>query len=176
MLLYLLIGLPLIKGDDVAAYVDTFPSRIPHCDMRGLPPSAISCIHLSSDGSLVHARHTLTAVSTLYATNDAEDPPVDATFTAGERKVSGIFKGLAGFSSCTVSVDVWKQDFAAPEAFVTMTTANGVPFHEVCQTDQAETGDGGFYRCADAVEISSCLLYTSPSPRDATLSRMPSSA
>ena len=25
-------------------------------------------------------------------------------------------------------------------------------------------------------EISSCLLYTSPSPRDATLSRMPSSA
>ena len=30
-----------------------------------------------------------------------------------------------------------------------MTTANGVPFHEVCQTDQAETGDGGFYRCGD---------------------------
>ena len=26
------------------------------------------------------------------------------------------------------------------------------------------------------VDISSCLLYTSPSPRDATLSRMPSSA
>ena len=56
MLLYLLIGLPLIKGDDVAAYVDTFPSHIPHCDMRGLPPSAISCIHLAPDGSLVHAK------------------------------------------------------------------------------------------------------------------------
>ena len=28
----------------------------------------------------------------------------------------------------------------------------------------------------DMVETSSCLLYTSPSPRDATLSRMPSSA
>ena len=26
------------------------------------------------------------------------------------------------------------------------------------------------------IEITSCLLYTSPSPRDATLSRMPSSA
>ena len=26
------------------------------------------------------------------------------------------------------------------------------------------------------VEVNSCLLYTSPSPRDATLSRMPSSA
>ena len=56
MLLYLLLGLPLIKGDDVAAYVDTFPSQIPHCDMRGLPPSAISCIHLAPDGSLVHAK------------------------------------------------------------------------------------------------------------------------
>ena len=28
----------------------------------------------------------------------------------------------------------------------------------------------------DAVKFRSCLLYTSPSPRDATLSRMPSSA
>ena len=28
----------------------------------------------------------------------------------------------------------------------------------------------------DAVIVRSCLLYTSPSPRDATLSRMPSSA
>ena len=29
---------------------------------------------------------------------------------------------------------------------------------------------------ADKTEVNSCLLYTSPSPRDATLSRMPSSA
>ena len=29
---------------------------------------------------------------------------------------------------------------------------------------------------ADKVAINTCLLYTSPSPRDATLSRMPSSA
>ena len=28
----------------------------------------------------------------------------------------------------------------------------------------------------DAADIKACLLYTSPSPRDATLSRMPSSA
>ena len=44
MLLYLLLGLPRIKGDDVAAYVDACPSPIPHCDMRGLPPAAISCV------------------------------------------------------------------------------------------------------------------------------------
>ena len=28
----------------------------------------------------------------------------------------------------------------------------------------------------DAIDLGNCLLYTSPSPRDATLSRMPSSA
>ena len=35
-------------------------------------------------------------------------------------------------------------------------------------------------KCLDAIrtrnELDTCLLYTSPSPRDATLSRMPSSA
>ena len=30
--------------------------------------------------------------------------------------------------------------------------------------------------CGDAERVRTCLLYTSPSPRDATLSRMPSSA
>ena len=30
--------------------------------------------------------------------------------------------------------------------------------------------------CAHACTVYDCLLYTSPSPRDATLSRMPSSA
>ena len=36
----------------------------------------------------------------------------------------------------------------------------------------------GYYTCARiwAEKFASCLLYTSPSPRDATLSRMPSSA
>ena len=33
-----------------------------------------------------------------------------------------------------------------------------------------------FHEVQDPIEVQSCLLYTSPSPRDATLSRMPSSA
>ena len=40
---------------------------------------------------------------------------------------------------------------------------------------QAEIGDR-FLETADPTSASICLLYTSPSPRDATLSRMPSSA
>ena len=55
---------------------------------------AVANTDRTHDGSLVHARHTLTAVSTLYATNDAEDPPVDATFTAGERKVHAFLRKL----------------------------------------------------------------------------------
>ena len=35
---------------------------------------------------------------------------------------------------------------------------------------------GPFAAVADGVLVNLCLLYTSPSPRDATLSRMPSSA
>ena len=36
--------------------------------------------------------------------------------------------------------------------------------------------DKGDYKAAAEEHINDCLLYTSPSPRDATLSRMPSSA
>ena len=63
----------------------------------------------------------------------------------------------------------------------------GCPYH--LSTDAAagdEDNPGGFgavltQQWADGLEhviayASSCLLYTSPSPRDATLSRMPSSA
>ena len=38
------------------------------------------------------------------------------------------------------------------------------------------TGAGLFVLITAFADISGCLLYTSPSPRDATLSRMPSSA
>ena len=36
--------------------------------------------------------------------------------------------------------------------------------------------DEGFIRGYSETQVDGCLLYTSPSPRDATLSRMPSSA
>ena len=38
------------------------------------------------------------------------------------------------------------------------------------------TCDGFFYKDKDVAVIGGCLLYTSPSPRDGLLSRMPSSA
>ena len=41
---------------------------------------------------------------------------------------------------------------------------------------QGESVRTYFDRCSSAVWLSSCLLYTSPSPRDLSTSRMPSSA
>ena len=39
-----------------------------------------------------------------------------------------------------------------------------------------EEGERAYEMTMNAIDASDCLLYTSPSPRDATLSRMPSSA
>ena len=49
---------------------------------------------------------------------------------------------------------------------------------EINRFTQIENSDAGEGRKAKSEEgkAISCLLYTSPSPRDATLSRMPSSA
>ena len=49
----------------------------------------------------------------------------------------------------------------------------------ICHTRMvlpAAAGRGRVVRCSQFVIVCSCLLYTSPSPRDGLLSRMPSSA
>ena len=50
---------------------------------------------------------------------------------------------------------------------------------ETVATGSAAAAQGGFtavFTMANTAPVTDCLLYTSPSPRDATLSRMPSSA
>ena len=56
---------------------------------------------------------------------------------------------------------------------------NGGPAITLVQNEAILLKSGakpGQARIVKAVDDSTCLLYTSPSPRDATLSRMPSSA
>ena len=43
-------------------------------------------------------------------------------------------------------------------------------------SEHAKKGADCYYISCEEIENYNCLLYTSPSPRDATLSRMPSSA
>ena len=65
----------------------------------------------------------------------------------------------------------WRAEIGV--GFSGMAVADGRLFAMGCtgkRRDNQET-----FTCLDAV-TGNCLLYTSPSPRDATLSRMPSSA
>ena len=64
------------------------------------------------------------------------------------------------------------QQYAHPEKFVSaawLSARLGVPGLKVVESDE----DAFLY---DIGHIPGCLLYTSPSPRDGLLSRMPSSA
>ena len=47
---------------------------------------------------------------------------------------------------------------------------------EITNADAVHPGYGFLAENADFAEVCTCLLYTSPSPRDRTRSRMPSSA
>ena len=60
-------------------------------------------------------------------------------------------------------------------------TTDQVTFIRVNEEGEPEPKNGFVeavyqFKCAQRTQDISCLLYTSPSPRDATLSRMPSSA
>ena len=52
----------------------------------------------------------------------------------------------------------------------------GMSINEECGFDVIKIMFPGIWRHNEIVQFRDCLLYTSPSPRDATLSRMPSSA
>ena len=60
---------------------------------------------------------------------------------------------------------------------VTRTTGNGASLSGIGTVDKSVTKDPSTpLEYGRQHSDSTCLLYTSPSPRDATLSRMPSSA
>ena len=66
-----------------------------------------------------------------------------------------------------------KEGFAEGKALDLMQTASTKGFNSVIT---GTTADYSLTKGSDVVVITSCLLYTSPSPRDRTRSRMPSSA
>ena len=59
-------------------------------------------------------------------------------------------------------------------------TESAAKFDRIRRAHQSEVAEDYVEMIADLIaetgEARTCLLYTSPSPRDATLSRMPSSA
>ena len=53
---------------------------------------------------------------------------------------------------------------------------DGASFDQAYAASQVKTTQEAIEQLQQAAQTTDCLLYTSPSPRDATLSRMPSSA
>ena len=99
-----------------------------------------------------------------------------------------IFRSIAAIAivslfSVTASAQTISTEFNTSDGFITGPT-NGAAaaagaFSDVTLTNGAfdVTFSGGQQQQGfDGPSYNNCLLYTSPSPRDATLSRMPSSA
>ena len=66
------------------------------------------------------------------------------------------------------------RESSSNEARVAMTPASARELQKLGHTCQIESGAGDAAGYSD--QTYTCLLYTSPSPRDRTRSRMPSSA
>ena len=69
----------------------------------------------------------------------------------------------------------WRQQELALTAVEHRLQALG-EYLAVYRASYASSGEGRHYARVRMLRKDICLLYTSPSPRDATLSRMPSSA
>ena len=69
-----------------------------------------------------------------------------------------------GSSSVNLSDNYWMLNYTEGHTTYSMQEGNGVAVNNT---------DGSVYVCGYHI---ACLLYTSPSPRDGSISRMPSSA
>ena len=98
----------------------------------------------SFNGVLVPARYTLGCSATKEAAMMDEGRTADAIFTDVP----------SDLGECTLSVSVWKNDFASDDKYVAFTTANGIKLHGVCQTDQASAGGNAWYECASGLAVS----------------------
>ena len=83
---------------------------------------------------------------------------------------------LLGFSQIGISNEIF--DLSKDTMILAEVTEEVSPVAEAAEeTPTLDTGDTAWMIVATIlVIVMACLLYTSPSPRDATLSRMPSSA
>ena len=100
------------------------------------------------------------------ATTDTESFAAESGDGAGPKSVS--------YDAATGDLEGWTSRGAALDALKSAEGPGflGAPSGADESTNDAELADA----MAEQAVVEICLLYTSPSPRDATLSRMPSSA
>ena len=140
------------------AYRPTFD---PHLDIATVVFSHVQC---------VKTRHSLALVSKLWrdASNTAAAYPLDFEFDA--------FLHMASWTQSTRVTCLLDNDEALSLPYERVVGLLGEAANEICHY-AAMRGSVRLLKWTRVNNLDwSCLLYTSPSPRDATLSRMPSSA
>ena len=99
---------------------------------------------------------------------DSDHPGIKAVSFVGSTKVAKIVyvRASASLKRAVCLGGAKNHLIVLPDAHVEMTASNVVASMSGCAGQ----------RCMAAAQMVGCLLYTSPSPRDRTRSRMPSSA
>ena len=88
-------------------------------------------------------------------------------------KIWGFFFGLIIASAIVIFYQI---ETVSIRVFIASTAGLIVASYIALEAPSTTPNTNLFIFLSGAIAISACLLYTSPSPRDATLSRMPSSA
>ena len=136
-----------------------------HADLYYVPDIEGEIITVSERIGTAY-RDTLTTPSSVITS--------DEIAARGQQFVSDLLRSLPGIAvnSSGPAGGLTQIRVRGAEANQVLILIDGV---EVANPSSGEFDFAGL-RSEDIVRIETCLLYTSPSPRDATLSRMPSSA
>ena len=111
----------------------------------------------------INGRHEPGDVRLLFSTKDGQLMNVSVPMQQGESKTQYVGRLSTGSAGIQTPLTYWieARDGLSPEYSVNVRTNPSISINQVTIVPPKYTR---------------CLLYTSPSPRDATLSRMPSSA
>jgi hypothetical protein len=122
------------------------------------------------------AAHVVTMTEDAAQQGRLGDPGLE-TLADADRGIDGGFHTDVLHSQGKPKSDL-SYRYVRPLSTTTTTPAPGSTVQEPPKQEAAPsaTKQSGFKRSNDPSDIKSCLLYTSPSPRDRTRSRMPSSA
>ena len=99
-----------------------------------------------------------------------------ALITGSSRDIGRACAISFGAEGCNVVVNYNSNEAAAKEAVAAVEAAGGKAIAVKADVTKKADVDALVKATTDAFGSNICLLYTSPSPRDGLLSRMPSSA
>ena len=158
-----------------AAYMGIASSAL---QIRGQQIQAKTQRRVQENASKVERQRYLNEVSSLRTQQSQEQLALAQKLQSNKRaameaqstaRVSALEAGVAG-----ISVDALKQDLSRKEALYNQSVSTQSKMLDVRR--ELALRDSGLGFTNNMLRINRCLLYTSPSPRDRTRSRMPSSA